>query len=88
VGLEPRLQLICADAQTLPLQAATFDRVLCSGVLYHVPDCHKAVAEIRRVLRPGGLGDFDQRRQYDGHVLNEVYAGAACALVKVDPAER
>jgi ubiquinone/menaquinone biosynthesis C-methylase UbiE len=30
-GLEPRAQLICADAQAIPFKAATFDRVLCSG---------------------------------------------------------
>jgi ubiquinone/menaquinone biosynthesis C-methylase UbiE len=29
--------------------------VLCSGVLEHVDDCHRAVAECYRVLKPSGL---------------------------------
>jgi len=37
--LQPRPLLVRADAQVLPFRSAAFDRVLCSGVLYHVPDC-------------------------------------------------
>lgn len=32
----------------------TFDVVLCSHVLEHVPDDRRAMAEVRRVLKPGG----------------------------------
>ncbi len=43
-----------ADAQALPLGDDSVDVVLCLHMLYHVPDLHRAVAELRRVLRPGG----------------------------------
>lgn len=43
------------NAQRLPFPDASFDRVLCSEVLEHVPDPRQAAAELVRVLRPGGL---------------------------------
>src|SRR5580698_1867598 len=42
------------DAQTLPFANATFDAVVANHMLYHVPDVPRALAEFRRVLRPGG----------------------------------
>ncbi len=43
-----------ADAQRLPFADGAFDAVCSMGVLHHVPDTAGAVAEIRRVLQPGG----------------------------------
>ena len=43
-----------ADAQAVPFEDGTFDLVVANHMLYHVPDELKAVAEIRRVLKPGG----------------------------------
>ena len=43
-----------AQAEQLPFEDATFDCVCSMGVLHHVPDTVKAVAEIHRVLKPGG----------------------------------
>jgi ubiquinone/menaquinone biosynthesis C-methylase UbiE len=42
------------DAQSIPFQNGTFDVVLANHMLYHVPDRAKAIAEIKRVLKPGG----------------------------------
>ena len=42
------------DAQSIPYGDETFDAVIANHILYHVPDRPKAVAEIRRVLKPGG----------------------------------
>jgi ubiquinone/menaquinone biosynthesis C-methylase UbiE len=42
------------DAQTIPYDDASFDAVIANHMLYHVPDRAKALAEMRRVLRPGG----------------------------------
>jgi ubiquinone/menaquinone biosynthesis C-methylase UbiE len=43
-----------ADAERLPYQNATFDLVVGHAVLHHLPDVEGALAEMRRVLRPGG----------------------------------
>jgi len=43
-----------ADAQAIPFDAAAFDAVIANHMLYHVPDPPRALAEIRRVLKPGG----------------------------------
>jgi SAM-dependent methyltransferase len=43
-----------ARLEALPFPDATFDRVLCLGVLMHVAGDEAAVPELCRVLRPGG----------------------------------
>jgi ubiquinone/menaquinone biosynthesis C-methylase UbiE len=42
------------DAQSLRFPDASFDVVLCCFGLMYMPDPERALAEIRRVLRPGG----------------------------------
>ncbi|MDQ4134016.1 MAG: methyltransferase domain-containing protein [Actinomycetota bacterium] len=42
------------DALALPFPDSTFDRVIAAEVLEHLPDDGTAVAELARVLRPGG----------------------------------
>jgi ubiquinone/menaquinone biosynthesis C-methylase UbiE len=44
-----------ADALALPFPDARFDTVVCTFSLCAIPDDRGAVAEMRRVLRPGGL---------------------------------
>jgi len=44
-----------ADAQALPFPDAFFDTVVCTFALCAVPDERRAVSEMVRVLRPGGL---------------------------------
>ncbi|MEX2237103.1 MAG: class I SAM-dependent methyltransferase [Dehalococcoidia bacterium] len=44
-----------ASATALPFAAQSFDGLLCLDVLEHIPDASAVVAEISRVLRPGGL---------------------------------
>jgi SAM-dependent methyltransferase len=43
-----------ADATSLPVEDATFDGVICVQVLEYVQDVPSALAELYRVLRPGG----------------------------------
>lgn len=43
------------DAQDIPLADGSFDVVIANMMLYHVPDIPRALREIRRVLRPGGV---------------------------------
>jgi SAM-dependent methyltransferase len=42
------------DALALPFADAEFDRVVAAEVLEHIPDDEAAIAELARVLRPGG----------------------------------
>jgi SAM-dependent methyltransferase len=42
------------DAEALPFADASFDLAYSWGVLHHTPDTKRALAEIHRVLRPGG----------------------------------
>jgi ubiquinone/menaquinone biosynthesis C-methylase UbiE len=52
LGLKADLRL--GDAQALDLPDASFDTVVCTLSLCTIPDERRAVAEMRRVLRPGG----------------------------------
>lgn len=45
---------ILGDAQALGLCGGTFDIVLCTEVLEHLPEPQKAIDEMFRVLKPGG----------------------------------
>jgi ubiquinone/menaquinone biosynthesis C-methylase UbiE len=49
---------IGTDAQTLPTDDASVDSVLSTWTLCTIPDASQALAEIRRVLRPGGALHF------------------------------
>jgi SAM-dependent methyltransferase len=48
------LELVGAGAERLPLPDQSADEVICSLVLCTVSDPAAAVAEVRRILRPGG----------------------------------
>lgn len=50
----PHFRFGVVDAQRLPFADASFDVVVANHMLYHVPDRGKALAEVRRVLRPDG----------------------------------
>jgi SAM-dependent methyltransferase len=52
---DPRVNIRQADACALPFKDGGFDRALALLVLHFVPDTSKAVAEMRRVVRPGGV---------------------------------
>ena len=50
----PQVGFLRADAQRLPLRDQTVDAVVSIAVLQLIPDPFAALAEIARVLRPGG----------------------------------
>jgi ubiquinone/menaquinone biosynthesis C-methylase UbiE len=52
---DPRIKIRQADACALPFGGGTFDRALALLVLHFVPEADKAVAEMRRVVRSGGV---------------------------------
>jgi ubiquinone/menaquinone biosynthesis C-methylase UbiE len=47
--------MVSGSILSLPFEDAQFDKVICSEVLEHIPDDTAAVAELTRVLKPGGL---------------------------------
>ena len=49
-----RVGAVQGDALALPFADGSFDRVIASEVLEHIPDDEAAMAELARVLRPGG----------------------------------
>ena len=47
-----------ADICNLPFEDNAYDIILCNHVLEHIPDDTKAMQELYRVLKPGGMGIF------------------------------
>lgn len=54
LGDDPRIAYRQIDIQDIPCPDASFDVVIANMMLYHVPDIDRGLAEVRRVLRPGG----------------------------------
>ena len=52
--LAQEILLLQGDAQALAFPDTSFDTVVCTLSLCSIPDDRKAVAEMKRVLRPGG----------------------------------
>jgi ubiquinone/menaquinone biosynthesis C-methylase UbiE len=50
----PQLDIVC-DIVSIPEKDESFDAVLCTEVLEHVPDPVKAIHEMSRLLRKGGM---------------------------------
>jgi SAM-dependent methyltransferase len=74
--------LVAADAENLPFPAGTFDFVAAIHSLEHMGDPHKALAEVKRVLRVGGwfyVGVPNKKRllgylgSYDATLWQKVY---------------
>lgn len=53
--IESPLAKVKMDIHNIPFSENTFDVVLCNHVLEHVQNDHKAMSEIRRVLKHGGF---------------------------------
>lgn len=57
-GAPPNARFMVGDAMALAIEDASFDVVICSQVYEHVPDPARMMAEIARVLSPGGICYF------------------------------
>jgi ubiquinone/menaquinone biosynthesis C-methylase UbiE len=69
--------VVNADVQAVPVRDAAMDVVLAPHMLYHVPDMAAGVAELRRVLRPGGralvvTNSVEHLRELDALILASV----------------
>ena len=73
-GFTPNVRV--ADAENLPFEENRFDLVYSWGVLHHSPDTPKAIGEVHRVLRPGGIARIMIYHKYSvlGYMLWLRYA--------------
>jgi SAM-dependent methyltransferase len=53
-GMRHNVEIMAFDGRTIPLADASVDHVLCTEVLEHSEDPVALIAEMHRVLRPGG----------------------------------
>lgn len=53
------IRYLAGAGEALPCERASFDVVFCCDVLEHVRSVERTVAEIARVLRPGGVFCYD-----------------------------
>ena len=51
----PEARIIRGDAEVMPYPENSFDFVFMTEALEHMLDYHKALSEVRRVLKPGGI---------------------------------
>ena len=67
-----RLTLFQADIRHIPFPSGFFDAVVCVGVLQHTPSTAESLAELARVLRPGGTLVTDHYKWHLG-VFTSLY---------------
>ncbi len=73
------LPLLRADGMALPLRDGAVDGVTGHSLLYLLPDPAAALAEVRRVLRPGGRAAFLEPRAGRTPLRTAFAGGARCA---------
>lgn len=83
--LELDIHTACCDATRLPFSDGSFDIVFGHAVLHHLPDLDASLAEMRRVLRPGGAIAFCGEPSHLGDRLAEIPKRAG---YKISPAWR
>lgn len=64
-------QIMVADAEELPFPSDSFDLGYSFGVLHHSPDTEKAIAELVRVVRPGGEIKIMLYNRHSVYVFNQ-----------------
>ena len=79
LGATSSLRVVHGVSEALPLASKSCDAVVCSLTLCSVVDPARSVAEIKRVLRPGGQFVFWE------HVLSETDPGFAEEQVRATP---
>jgi SAM-dependent methyltransferase len=84
----PRVKWAQADMQELPFANESFDWVVCQFGIMLVPDQAKALAEIFRVLKPGGKVLFNTWTDLDYNRIWAIGSAVIKSLVGKSPMER
>lgn len=71
----PKTELRLGEAEYLPMKNQEIDTAVMSMVLHHIPQPKRSIAEVYRVIRPGGqfiLSDFEK---HDNESIKEIIGG-------------
>ncbi len=77
IDIAEDVALTQGDIQNLPFAGNTFDVIVCSHVLEHIPDDAKAMGELRRVLTGDGVAyvmvpqDFERATTYEDPTITD-----------------
>ncbi|MDA9056881.1 methyltransferase domain-containing protein [Flavobacteriaceae bacterium] len=75
--LNSPIAMVKADICDLPFESNSFDVILCNHVLEHILDDTKAMQELYRVMRPGGMGvfqipqDLNRETTFEDHSITD-----------------
>ena len=90
-GHDPeQLDLRRGDARDIPADDGAFDVVCCFSALYTIPNPERVLAEIARVLKPGGRAilDLGMRRSLNSLEARRVSTGVSTHELRPGPALR
>ncbi|MEO7165458.1 MAG: class I SAM-dependent methyltransferase [Spartobacteria bacterium] len=85
LGSSRPVEWSAADAMALPFPDGKFDAVVCQFGVMFFPDKAKAFAEVRRVLRPGGLFVFSVWDRIEENEFVDTVTTALESLFPNDP---
>jgi SAM-dependent methyltransferase len=80
------LDSVRADALHLPFEDSSFDRIIASEVMEHIPDDELALREFHRILKPGGVIAATVPRRWPEQIcwlLSSQYHSAAGGHVRI-----
>lgn len=99
----PHVQFRLAEGRQLPAENDSFDAVFANMYLHHAPDPARAIAEMARILKPGGklvITDLDTHKEtwmrgamsdrwlgFDRKDVRRWYAAAGLSQIDIDCAE-
>ena len=84
--LAHQIKIFNGDVQALPFADGTFDVALANHMLYHVPDVERAIAELRRVLKPDGILIAATNSEYNMVEFDQLIA-RACLVLRINRTE-
>ena len=80
-NVNPKITFLEGDAYNLPFEDATFDRVFSFLVLHFVPDPGKAIEEMKRKTKSGGVAAAAVWDVRGGLVFNRMFFDTAAAVL-------